>query len=64
MGLYAGLYKYSCDMCGKMGERPTHTVIHKDGARVDICKTCYCKCVNFPKFKKGIENKDIKLVAY
>lgn len=62
MQLYAGLEKYSCDMCGKLGERPTHTVIHKEGHKADICTECYIKCINFPKFKKGIADKNIKVV--
>jgi len=62
VGLYAGLEKYSCDMCGEMGERPTHTVIHSNGAKVDICKCCHSKCIAFPKFNEGIKNGDIKLI--
>lgn len=62
MQLYAGLEKYSCDMCSKLGERPTHTVIHEDGQKVDICKDCYIKCMRFPKFKEGIVDKNIKVV--
>ena len=62
MQLYAGLEKYSCDMCGKLGEKPTHTVIHKDGERADICSSCYAKCIKFPKFNEGIKSGAIKLV--
>lgn len=61
MGLYAGLVKYSCDMCGEMGEKPTHVVTHKDGTRADICRCCYNKCLAFPKFNEGIKSGDIKV---
>ena len=64
MQLYAGLEKYSCDMCGKLGEKPTHTVLHiASKTQADICKTCYHKCMKHQKFLDGIESKHIKLIT-
>ena len=62
--LYAGLEKYSCDMCGKLGVKPKYKVIHKDKSSLDICQCCYNKCINYPKFNEGIKNKDIKVITY
>jgi len=52
IGLYVGLEKYSCDMCGNMGSKPEYVVVHKDGTRADICKCCYNKCLAYPKFQE------------
>ena len=52
--VYAGLEKVSCDMCGNL-VKPTHTVIHQDGSKVDICPICYGKCLAYPKFQEGIK---------
>jgi len=62
--MYAGLYKLSCDMCGRMGERPKKTVIHKDGSRADICECCYQKCLNYPKFTQGVQDEEIKIIDF
>ena len=59
-GLYAGLEKYSCDMCGP-GPRPTHTVTHQDNSKVDICSVCYGKCLAHPKFQEGVKEGVIKV---
>ena len=59
--LYAGLEKYSCDMCGP-GPRPSKTVIHRDGSKADICLICYGKCLAFPKFQEGIKLGEIRVV--
>lgn len=58
MELYAGLEKYSCDMCGP-GPRPTYTVVHKDGSKVDICPVCYGRCLAYPKFQEGLKSGEI-----
>ena len=60
-GLYIGLEKYSCDMCSP-GPKPTHTVIHQDSSKVDICPTCYRKCLDHPKFQEGIKDRTIKVI--
>lgn len=62
MQLYAGLVKYSCDMCGELGERATHRVIHKSGTKADICKGCHRKCLAHPKFNEGVKNGEIKVI--
>jgi len=59
--LYAGLEKYSCDMCGP-GPRPTKTVVHQDGSKADICQVCYGRCLGYPKFQEGIEAGTIRVV--
>lgn len=64
MPLYAGLEKYSCDMCGSMGEKPQKTVRHKDGSKADICGKCYSKCLVFPKFQQGLKDGDITVSDY
>ena len=60
--LYAGLEKYSCDMCGHLGSKPKYAVIHKDGTRVDICQVCRDKCLAYPKFQEGVKAGEIKVI--
>ena len=62
IGLYVGLEKYSCDMCGHMGSKPEYAVVHKDGNRADICRCCYDKCLAYPKFQEGIKSGEIKVI--
>ena len=60
MALYAGVWKFSCDMCGQIGERPKMTVIHvADKSKVDICSHCYERCLNYPKFLSGVKEGKI-----
>lgn len=58
VGVYAGLHKVSCDMCGDL-VKPTRTVVHKDKSKADICDVCYGKCLAYPKFNTGIESGEI-----
>lgn len=61
--LYAGLRKYSCDMCG-LGPRPFKTVTHRDGSKVDICDSCYRGCLAHPEFQEGVKTGQIKVENY
>lgn len=61
--VYAGLEKYSCDMCGP-GPRPTHTIVHEDRSKADICSVCYGKCLAYPKFQEGIKTGEITVREY
>lgn len=63
MELYVNLEKYSCDICQLIGKRPTYTVIHKDNTTVDVCTPCRDKAIVFPKFKKGIELGEIRIIT-
>lgn len=60
IGVYAGLYKVSCDMCCNL-VKPKHTVTHKDKSRADICDVCYGRCLAYPKFNAGIKSGDISV---
>ena len=63
MEVYAGLHKVSCDMCHDLVQ-PTRIIKHRDGSKVDICDVCYGKCLAYPKFNKGIRDKDIIVTSY
>ena len=63
IGVYAGLHKVSCDMCGNL-VRPSKTVKHKDESKADICDVCYGKCLMYPKFNSGIALAQITVVDY
>lgn len=57
--LYAGLEKFSCDLCGP-GPRPTRTVTHvESGHKADICDICYGKSQAHPPFAEGIKKGKI-----
>jgi len=59
--LYAGMEKYSCDLCGP-GPRPTHTVTHlESGDKADICDVCYGKSLAHPPFIEDIKQGKIKV---
>ena len=60
--LWSNLEKYSCDICGRLGEKPVATVEHQDGSKVDICKRCKEDALRYPKFQEGIKSGDIKLI--
>ena len=57
---YAGLEKYSCDMCGP-GPRPIKTITHNDGSKADICGKCYGKCLSYQKFNVGVESGEVRV---
>lgn len=61
-GLYVGLEKYSCDMCGKLGERPKATIKHEDGSKADVCGCCLEKSKAYPKFQQGIKDGVIEII--
>jgi ribosome-binding protein aMBF1 (putative translation factor) len=62
-GLYVGLEKFSCDMCGP-GPKPTKVIKHKDGSKAEICDICYGKCLAYPKFQEGLKSGEIKVSNY
>jgi ribosome-binding protein aMBF1 (putative translation factor) len=62
-GLYVGLEKFSCDMCGP-GPKPKKVVTHKDGSKVEICDVCYGKCLAHPKFLVGVKSGEIVVTDY
>jgi hypothetical protein len=60
MDIWAGLKKiYGCSLCGAT-VKPIKTIQYvKDNTKVDLCQKCWNETEGFPKFKQGIEQKEL-----